>query len=189
MKSSTPPPAKSAFRTPKRKPGPWRTRRWPLSAIALSDFINRAPIPPYDPARIPLPRVSYDCDDDLRLDTFRPSRYTGAGEQRKGITMRISDASSVDGHISKATSEAFYLEKDTPLPREVGKSLKFLDNVDPRAIRTWWEIQLERLKKMAKSAADIQQKWGERTPGSIKSATVEMETVSLMALAETSGLG
>ena len=92
------------------------------ASTALS-FMERATIGDIDITGLPHLLDPGLANDDLRLSSFRPSRYIWGGEQRKGVLMHIEDATSIDDHINKAVNQDFLLARSIPLPPEVGDSL------------------------------------------------------------------
>ena len=111
----------------------------------LNEFIRNATIPIFSVDGLPSPDRPTSYNDDLRLGSFRPIRYTWAGEQRKGISTHIADSSPIEGHIKKATESDFSLAKEIPLPPEVLRSLDIVARSNPQALRAWWKLQLERV--------------------------------------------
>ena len=158
-----------------------------INATLLS-FMREATIPIFSVDGLPSPDKPTSFNDDLRLGSFRPSRYTWAGEQRKGIAMHI-EASSIDDHLQKAIRADFFLSKEIPLPPEVIKSIGVIANSDPRALRAWWKLQLARVKGVVNCAADLQEIWNNSTPDYIKTSTGKLQTVALAFLLRTFDLG
>ena len=129
------------------------------------------------------------ANDDLRLTSFRPSRYIWGGEQRRGVLMHIDDATSVDDHINKAVNQDFLLARSIPLPDEVNESLVFISNTKPRHLRAFWDLQLKRVNHWVRLTDGIQQIWDATTSPSIKSATGKLKSVAISALLDNFDLG
>ena len=85
-------------------------------------FMERATIGDIDITGLPQLSDPGLANDDLRLSSFRPSRYIWGGEQRRGVLMHIDDATPIDDHINKAANQDFLLDRSTPLPPEVDDS-------------------------------------------------------------------
>ena len=147
------------------------------------------PIVPFALSMIPPFTKPGTCEDDLALSAFRPSRYTWAGEQRKGISMHIRDATSVADHIDKAMREEFYLSKEIPLPPEIETSLKVVAKYKEKTLVHHWGKQINDLRSLVDDCENIQRIWDAMAPSSIKEATGNMKTVTLAHLAQSLGLG
>ena len=157
-------------------------------ASALS-LMKEATIPIFSVNGLTSPDKPTSFNDDLRIGSFRPIRYTWAGEQRKGIAMHIMGASSIDGHLRKATKADFFLPKEIPLPPEVARSVRIIAESGPKALRAWWELQLDRVKGIVNCAADLQTMWNDAAPTSIKSATGRLQRVAHSFILKTFDLG
>ena len=155
----------------------------------LNDFMKNATIPIFSAEGLPSPHRPKSYNDNLRLGSFRPSRYTWAGEQRKGLNTFIEDSSSIEDHINKAVQSDFFLAKEIPLPPEVVKSLSIVARSDPQALRAWWKLQLEKVRGVVRDASDLQAIWNNATPSSIKPATGKLQTVAIAFLLGNFDLG
>ena len=78
---------------------------------AFGEFIEKAKIHPLGANKLPIPDKSVNYYDDLRLGSFRPIRYTWAGERRQGIAMHIADDTSIGDHLRRSIMEDCYLSK------------------------------------------------------------------------------
>ena len=73
-------------------------------------------------------------NDDLRLGSFRSSRYAWPGEQRRGILMHIDDSSPVDEHLRWEVAADFCLPDENPLPQEIATSIRIVSESDHNAL-------------------------------------------------------
>ena len=103
--------------------------------------------------------------------------------------MHIKDSTSIDDHLRRAIKADFFLSEEISLPPEVVRSVRISADSDPKALRPWWKLQLNRVKGVVNSAADLQTIWNNATPTSIKPATGRLQTVALAFLLTTFDLG
>ena len=152
-------------------------------------FMDKASLGDIDITGLPPLRDPGFANDDLRLTSFRPSRYIWGGEQRRGVLMHIDDASSIDDHINKAVNQDFLLARSIPLPDEVNESLSFIANTKPSHLRTFWNHQLKRVAHWVDLTNGIQRIWDCSTSPSIRSATGKLKSVAISALLDNFDLG
>ena len=103
--------------------------------------------------------------------------------------MNITDASPIDDHILRAINSDFCLPNEIPLPPDSARSIDIVPESDPKALRAWRGLQLDRVKGIVNSATDFQAIWISAAPTSIKSATERLQTVALTTLLQTFDLG
>lgn len=148
----------------------------------IGKFIEKAKISPVGAPKLFDHEEPGNYNDDLLLVSFRPIRYTWAGERRKGITMHIADAESIDGHIRREIEGDFYMEKETPIPGELSESIRFVNNSYPRAISLCWGLLAERVGNLVGDLTETQKIWDVGTPFCVSSATGKLKPVFLLAL-------
>ena len=167
------------------------TRPWDTTETVrnILSFTDDAAIPIFPAVGIPSPDRLPSYNDELRLGSFLPSRYTWAGEQRKGISMHIKDSSPSEGHARKSVESDFSLANEIPLPPEALRSIDIVAYSNPQAVRACWGIQFERVKGVVRGAADLQTIWGNATPASIRSGDGRLRTVAMAFLLKTFDLG
>ena len=149
-----------------------------LHRVAL---FNVAPTPPF------CRPVTYE--GDMELADSGPSKYTMAAELRKGISMRITEASSISDHIDQAAKGEFYLAKDTPIPGEVGEYIRIITGSNGKTIARYWESQLSGLRPLNRNCDDVRLIWNASSPQHILAATGNLRTATLAHMAESIGLG
>lgn len=71
--------------------------------LPLLSFMREAEIQIFSAAGLPSPDQHTSYNDDIRLGSCRPIRYTWAGGQRGAISMHIGDASPIDDHRRKSS--------------------------------------------------------------------------------------
>ena len=104
----------------------------------LTRFAISRKIAPFGATRIPPVHITQDFNGDLVIGSFTPSRYTWSGEQRRGVSMYIADASSMSDHVLKAMGQEFYLSGDIPLPSEITDSLRVISTMPPVVLKSFW---------------------------------------------------
>ena len=92
----------------------------------------------------------------MELTSFIPSKYTWAGEQRKGMTCHITDSTDPIGHTRKAMDLEFFLAKPTPLPQEMKDSIEYIHDLDTTDVTEFWTNQLRKVRDIATEARPIQ---------------------------------
>lgn len=180
---------RAAERTPIPPPLPPPVALQEDTSVALTSAMKKAAIPEFSLVGLPSPDRPTSYNDDRRLGSFRPIRYTRAGEQRQGIATYIDDASSIDDHLRKSIEADFSLSQEIPLPSEVARSIRIVDGSSHMALRAWRKLQLDRAMGLVNSAADLQEFWNFPTPASIRSATGRLHTVALALLLKAFDLG
>ena len=68
---------------------------------AILTLIKEANIPIFSAEGSTSPEQPTTYNVDIRLGSFSPIRYKWEGEQRKGISMRVDDATSIEDHPVK----------------------------------------------------------------------------------------
>ena len=127
-------------------------------------------------------------NNDLELASFIPSRYTWAGEQRKGTICHITDSKDPVGHTKKAMGLEFAIEKEAPLPSEVKASLEFIQNVTYEEATEFWTAQLSKVRGIVAAAA-TQMKWEAASPCAATRRPRSVRAVALLHLMKCFGLG
>ena len=80
------------------------------------EFMQKAQIRAFDPNWIPPCVRPESYNNDLEMASFMPSRYTWAGEQRKGMVCHITDSKDPVDHTRKAMGLEFFIAKEVPYP-------------------------------------------------------------------------
>ena len=97
------------------------------------------------PIGAPLPRwlapVSQGANDDIRLPHFVGLPDIFAGKQRKGADNLVQAEPDPISHLQEALKMPFPLSKQTPLPREITESIKFIQNSTLAQAREKWNQQ------------------------------------------------
>lgn len=70
-------------------------------------FIRNAHLGPFDPCNIPTVEKPHRVNNDLELDSFRPTKYLSAGEQRNGIFCHTLNTNDPRDHTIKAVGLEF----------------------------------------------------------------------------------
>ena len=160
----------------------------PASALSTSFMIN-ATVRPFRPACIPPMTRPPSFNDDLTLGSFRPSKLVWSGEQRRGVSMLISDASSISDHVMKSLDLEFFLAKDIPLPVETLTAMEFtLATPFPLQV-DFWQDQLQRVKLVVEQASDLQNEWYSKVDQRIHTATGKVNFIAMMSLMDQFGMG
>lgn len=103
--------------------------------------------------------------------------------------MQVADASSIDGQIREEIDADSHPRAEIPLRPEVVKSIRIVSESDPKAVRTWRRLQLERIKGVVNSASDIQEVRNNSTHAPTKGASGKLQTAALAFLLNTPDLG
>ena len=146
-------------------------------------------IPEFNPSKVPKLNYQQDCNDDLRLGSFEPSRFVWAGLQRKGVSPLIEDPKDYIDHILRATRAIFPLTVDMPLPEEITESLTFLMYTEHSKIIEFWNDQILRLSELVKDSQPAQEKWNLSIPTEIKGAQKKFKAVAFHQLLDHFSLG
>ena len=109
------------------------------------DFMEGAIIPKFNPSKVPKLGYQQDCNDDIRLGSFQPSKFVWAGLQKKGVSPLIEDPKDYIDHILRATIAVSPLTVDMPLHGEITEPLKFLMYKDRAEIVKFWGEKIVRL--------------------------------------------
>ena len=88
----------------------------------------------------------------------------------------------------KAVAGDFFLPGNIPLPPDVAKSTGIVPESDPKVIRAWWELHLDRVNDVVNDASGLQGSWNMSAPDAIRSETGTLHTVALAFLRQTSDL-
>ena len=152
-------------------------------------FKVRAQIRPFESEKIPpcLKPTSYN--NDLELGTFTPSKFTWAGEQRKGLDCHITDSTDIEDHTRKAMDLEFFLAKPVPLPDEIRESLEFIKGAETADISEFWTNQLMMVRKIVDDAKLTQQQWEDLIPNKEHRRPPSLRTVALLHLMKNFDLG
>ena len=124
---------------------------------ALLSCAKEGAIPILSAGGLPSPYQRPSYDDDIRLGSFRPSRYAWAGEQRMGIAMNIDDSDSTDDHIRKEGDADFSLSGKIPLRQEGARSIMIIPESNHNALRAWGGIHRDRVKGIVNIADALEE--------------------------------
>ena len=130
----------------------------------VDEFIKNATIGAFDPGWIPPCTRPESFNNDLEMASFMPSRYTWAGEQRKGMVFHITDSIGPADHTRKAMGLEFSIAKAAPLPSEVTTSLDFNQNVTTEEATEFWTTQLATVREIVAAATKTQAQWEAAPP-------------------------
>lgn len=84
----------------------------------VGNFRRKACVRPFEPGSIPTCTRPESYNNDMELGSFKPIKYTRAGEQRKGAVCHITDSVGRMGHTPKAMGLEFPHAKPAPLLAE-----------------------------------------------------------------------
>ena len=157
--------------------------------LMWNNFVKEATLKDFNRANIPPCQRPESCNNDLELGSFRPSRYTWDGEQRRGIFCHIAESSSIIDHVDKEMDLEFFLSKEVPLPSEVGQSLKMIVGANPIQIKQFWHDQILRVERIAQQAEHTQKQWDLLTPKELRNSRSPIKTVAILDLMNQYGLG
>ena len=160
----------------------------PSSADSVLFMIN-ATVRPFRPDIVPPLVRPATFNDDLTLGSFRPSKHVWSGEQRRGVAMHVTDASSIQDHVMKGLDLEFFLAKDIPLPEEISDAMSFMLSTPLSLQVDFWADQLKRVRLLVDQAADLQQKWYQKVDPRIHSATGKFNFIAMMSLMDQYNLG
>ena len=167
-----------------------KTKKAPVREPFRHETVEECPpIEPFALDKVPPFTRPASYEDDLLLSSFLPRKLTWAGEQRKGISTHIADATSAADHLEKADREEFYLAKDIPPPPEIDSSMRVMTKYKGETLVKHWGQQLEDLRSLTLECDNIQRIWDAMAPPSIREATGDLKTATLAHLAESMGLG
>ena len=155
----------------------------------LTHFRETARLKPFTPGEIPPCIRPNSYNNDLELGSFTPSKYTWAGEQRRGVVCHVTDSSDPMDHTRKAMDIEFFLAKPIPLPAEIKASLSFIQDVDANEVTDFWLEQLAVVRGIVRDAAPIQKQWEDAIPSAGTAKPPTLRTVALLHLMKTFGLG
>ena len=155
----------------------------------MEQFKMRAQIKPLDSGRIPACVKPASYNNDLELGTFTPSKFTWAGEQRKGLDCHITESTDIDDHTRKALDLEFFLSKPVPLPAEIRESLEFIRGAETNDVADFWTKQLMMVRKVVDDAKTIQQQWEDQIPNKEDRRPPSLRTVALLHLMKNFDLG
>lgn len=152
-------------------------------------YTLRAAVLPFRESILPPLERPVSFNDDLLLGSFRPRKLVWSGEQRRGISMQIADAASIQDHAHKAMGQDFFLSKDIPLPGEIPLSLEFTTTTPYPIQGEFWREQLDRVQNLVGRAEPLQKEWYSHTPNAIRPATGKFRFLAFMMLMGQYGLG
>ena len=122
--------------------------------------------------KIQCPVVDWNgINNPLFIESYEPSPATYAGRQRGGIRQSISNAISANDHIREAFNLPSQFPDETPIPKDVRRSLPFIDSVNDNEIKMFRPNQIEALRGVAKTTRVETDHWYSNTPLSILEAT------------------
>lgn len=130
-----------------------------------------------------------DYNDDLAPDCFSQSKKAWAGAQRMGLSPEILNATSYEGHITKAIGADFPLPRGTPVPQEILTSSNWLGSSSLPEVTPFRENQLIRLRSLVADASAAQAEWGSLSPTSCQLASIAIRPAVSHQLLARAGLG
>ena len=125
----------------------------------------------------------------MELRSFLPSKYTWAGEQRKGSTCHITNSTDAIDHAKKAMGLEFFLAKPAPLPVEIQESISFIKKVGGETAMAFWNDQLQKVKQIVVHARETQLTWEAAFPLTGNAKPPSLRTVALLHLMKCFDLG
>ena len=155
----------------------------------MGQFKTRAQIKPFDNGRIPACTKPASYNNDLELGTFTPSKFTWAGEQRKGLDCHITNSTDTEGHTRKALDLEFFLSKPVPLPGEIRESLEFIKGAETNDVADFWTKQLMTVRQVVDDAKMTQRQWEDLIPNKEHRKPPSLRTVALLHLMKNFDLG
>ena len=130
-----------------------------MSDIDEVPVVFSIPVFPFGRTRIPEAVKPASYNDDLYMESFRPTRAIWPGEQRNGIPFNIPDATSHSGHVRKALGKPFRLSNPAPLPADLSDAVRYIRDTPDISILNTWPVQLQAVKNLATAAQTAQLLW------------------------------
>ena len=155
----------------------------------IETFSNGASMRPFHPGSIPTCNRPTSYNSDIEIGSFRPRKYTWAGEQRKGAICHIIDSIDRIGHTRREMGLDCFLAKPAPLPEEINRPIEFIQDVDKSEVAEFWTNQLRKVRDAVMAAEVAQKQWGSRIPTSDRDSPPSLRAVALLHLMQCFGLG
>ena len=152
----------------------------------VEKFRQKAHIRPFAPGSIPTCSKPKAYNNDLELGSFKPIKYTWAGEQRKGATCHITDSVDRMGHTRKAFDMDFFLAKPVPLPAESLGALEFIQTASVGQATDFWTSQLSKVREVVAAAESTQAQWEACIPANGRGKPPSLRAVALLHLMQQS---
>ena len=153
-----------------------------VNSPACALFIKAAELRPFSNIGLSGGEKPDTYNNDLFLSSFRPSKYTWEGEQRKGATCHIQNSTSIPGHVRKAVDMEFFTSKEVPMTDEIRNSIAFIAKIDRQNAEDFWTSQLGKIRKIVNDAEPTQRVWEMRRPKELSGTPSPLRTVALAHL-------